>query len=166
MDSAPAVTRRHVLRLIGGAALAAVPALYVAGEASAKRAWCRLDPTVWVDGQVVHLYVSGLLDVEYDVSGPTKVVIRVPPEVAYALLEQDAGFGQGYDISFAADRKLKAEDNKLEIAADVFVPATAQGKGQPILVEWVPDGTVEVAAKKEGTTNAWIGCETKIKRGN
>jgi hypothetical protein len=158
------LSRRRALRLAVGFGLAAVPAFRLADEAAAGRTWCRRDPTVKVDGQVLHLWVSGLLDTHYDVSGPTKVVIRVPPKVSYELLEQDAGFGKGYAISFVADAKLKTTTRQLDIAADVYVPATASGKGQPVLVEWIPDGTVEVAAKKQGTTNAWITAATKIKR--
>lgn len=165
MDTHRILSRRRALRLAGGAALAAVPARRLAGEVGAARTWCRCDPTVRVDGKVVHLYVSGLLDVKYDVAGPTKVVIHVPPKVSYALLEQDAGFGKGYAISFVADSKLTADSKQVNIAADVYVPTTTSGKGQPILVEWILDGTVQVAAKKEGVTNTWITAATKIKRG-
>ncbi len=68
-------------------------------------------------------------------------------------------------IAFIEDAKLEAKNNKLELAAEVFVPATRAGKGQPILVEWTPDGTVKVADKKQGKTNQWISAATTIKRG-
>lgn len=163
METTRTLTRRQSLRLLAGVALATIPAVRFTNDAAAGRSWCRYDPTVVVDGKIVHLWVSGLLDTTYTVNGPTQVVIRVPVGVAFELLDQDAGFGLGYDISFVEDPKLKVLVKHLEIAADVFVPTDDSGKGQMILVEWIPDGTVDVAADKQGVTNSWLTVATKIK---
>lgn len=162
METIRTLTRRQSLQLLGGFAIAAIPAFRLTNEAAAGRSWCRYDPTVSVAGKIVHLWVSGLLNSTYDVNGPTRVVIRVPVGIAVELLDQDAGFGQGYDISFVDDPKLKVLPKHLEVAADVFVPTNDAGKGQTILVEWIPDGTVEVAADKQGITNSWLTVATKI----
>jgi hypothetical protein len=153
----PTLSRRRALRL------AAVPAVQLAGEVPAGRTWCRFDPTVSIDGQIVHLWVSGLLDEHYDVAGSTQVVFRIPPGVQHELLAQDASFGLGYGISFQEDRKLKAT-GKIEITAEVYVPATRTDKNQPILVEWIPDGTVKTSDARQGKIDTWITAATKLKR--
>jgi hypothetical protein len=156
------LSRRHALRLAGGL-LAAPLGLRLAGSVSAGRGWCRADPTVQVNGQIVHLYVSGQLDQTYDVAGPTQVVVHVPDGVETAVLDQDDGFGQGYNIWFVTDPRLKATNAGIGLSADVYVPATAKGKGQPILLEWVPDGVVKASGSKQGTTNQVISLPTQIK---
>jgi hypothetical protein len=92
-------------------------------------------------------------------------VFRVPPKLTASIQDQDEGFGKGYVISIVTDKKLKATGTRLDFVADVYVPATISGKNQPILVEWMPDGMIEVAASKMGKTNNWITVGTKIKRG-
>ena len=160
------LSRRHALRLLAAASAAAlVPARALRPmPASAARVWCRTDPQLLVDGLVANLYVSGLVDTTYDTAGPIRIDVRVPLGVETAVLATDAGFGYGYDLRFVEDKGLKAAPKEVQVVAEVYVPATAAGKGQPIRVEWVPDGTVLVAASKEGTTNQWISASTKLKR--
>jgi hypothetical protein len=163
MPPLAAISRRRALRLAIGAGTGLVVAHRAVRRAGAYRGWCRSDPTIRIEGAVVHLWVSGRLDEAYGVAGPTRVVFWVPPGTACELLEQDAGFGQGYEITYAEDDKLDAKHNKREIAADVYVPTTDAGSSQPILVEWIPDGTVKRADTRRGKTNEWITAATKIK---
>jgi hypothetical protein len=59
-------------------------------------------------------------------------------------------------------RALKAGS---KVVAEVYVPAAVTGKDRPILVEWVPDGTVLTSNGKSGTTNQRIAAAAKLKRG-
>jgi hypothetical protein len=51
------------------------------------------------------------------------------------------------------------------VVAEVYVPAAVTGKDLPILVEWVPDGTVLTSNRESGTTNQRIAAAAKLKRG-
>lgn len=162
MDSTAALTRRQLLRLLGGATLAVVPALGVLERAGAARAWCRLDPTFRVEDLVGNVYVSGELDQAYDVTGPIQLRFTAPDGCTVELLASDPGFGQGYDVSYASDPTLKNTDKEIELRIDVFVPAVSDKLA--ILVEFVPDGVVKAADKKVGATNRWIAVKTELRR--
>src|SRR4051794_4662388 len=96
------MNRRHVLRLVGGAALAAVPALRLAGEAAAGRTWCQTDPVVKIDGKTADVFLSSYTDLNAAAIGPAQLVITVPVGVSAVLLAVDRSFGGwGYQISFA-----------------------------------------------------------------
>jgi hypothetical protein len=162
MTTAPTLTRRHALRLAGGAVLAAVPALRLAGEASAGRSWCRVDPSFWVDGLVGNVYVSGDLNRDYDTTGPIRLTFTVPEGTNVQLLTSDDGFGQGYEVVHQWTERLHNDHKKIEIEIEVVVPALSDKL--PVRVEFVPDGTVEVEDRKDGTTNKRIKVKTQLKK--
>lgn len=162
MTTNQSMTRRHALRLLGGAALAAVPALRLAGDAAAGRSWCRLDPSFLVDGLVGNVFVSGELDRAYDTTGPIQLNFTVPEGTYVELLSSDPGFGHGYDISYSYQPKLKNDHKKIEIEIDVLVPAISDDL--PIRVEFVPNATVEVEDRKDGKTNKRIKVKTQLKK--
>ena len=155
-------SRRHVLKLVAGAALAAVPALRVVEEAAAARGWCRLDPTFLVDGFVGNVYVSGELDTTYDTTGPIQMLFRVPAGCRVDLLSTDPGFGHGYDIAYDYSPDLKTDHKKIDIEIQVFVPSVTDKL--PIRVEFVPNTTVEVEDRKDGNTNKWIKVKTRLRK--
>lgn len=151
-----------MLRLAGGAALAAVPALRLAGEASAARAWCRADPSFLVDDLVGNVYVSGQVDKTYDVTGPIYLLFTVPVGTSVSLIASDDGFGQGYSIGYNEDAKLKNDDKHIDITVDVYVSTATSNL--PVRVEFVPDGTVDVADRKDGASNKKIHVKTQLKK--
>jgi hypothetical protein len=153
--------RRHALRLLGGAALAAIPAVRLAGDAAAGRSWCRVDPTFRVDGLVGNVYVAGELDRAYDTTGPIQLWFRAPAGSTIELLASDPGFGYGYDIYHIETAELKSDHKKIEIEIEVVVPARSE---LPIRVEFVPDGTIEVEDHKDGKTNKKIKVKTQLKK--
>lgn len=155
------LTRRQTLRIIGGAALA-VPLGLQVRDAGAARSWCRTDPTLSIGGLLANIYVSGEVDKRYDTSGPIKLVVLVPPGTATQVIAADNGFGYGYDIRFEPTKTLKNNRQRIELGVAVYVPGTAKGKNQAILVEFVPDGTVEVAARDVKPMNQWITLKTKL----
>jgi hypothetical protein len=162
MNATRTLTRRHAFRLLGGAALAAVPALRLAGEAAAGRSWCRVDPSFLVDGLVGSVYVSGDVDKTYDTTGPIQLRFTVPAGTDVQLLAADDGFGQGYAIVHDWTDKLHNDHKQIEIEVEVLVPAGSDKL--PVRVEFVPDGTVEVADRKDGTTNKRIKVKTQLKK--
>ncbi len=163
MDTSTAISRRRLLRFIGGATLATVPVLGLTSQASAgSRMWCRYDPTFSVDGVIGNVYVSGELDQAYDVTGPVKLRFTLPEGSNFKLLATDAGFGQGYDISVEFDRSLKSDERSIAIDIEALVPAISDKL--PILIEFVPDATIIVAAKQSGTTNKWLKVSTKPRK--
>src|SRR5688500_2127248 len=90
-------------------ALAILAALLIATTpgADAGRSWCRKDPVVRIGGEVVSIYVSSYAEALTSVTGPTEVVITVPPGVRTALLRTDDGFGFGYAVRFAESSRLR-----------------------------------------------------------
>src|SRR5688572_15001454 len=73
------------------AALAALAALAAAARGvDARRAWCRTDPIVIIDGAIVDVFVSAplgeLVTAILTVTGPNKIVVTVPEGVNAWLL--------------------------------------------------------------------------------
>jgi hypothetical protein len=161
-EVARGLTRRSLLRSSAGAALAALPMLALAGKAEAGRAWCRLDPTFLIDGYMGNVYVSGLIDRNYDVTGPTELIFTVPPGVTSQLIDADQGFGMGYKVTHATSSKLRNRSDRIEIQVSVRVPAKTSDL--PILVEFVPNGSVESPDHQDGKTNQWITVSTEIRK--
>jgi len=150
MHPSPVLTRRHALRLVGGAALAAVSALRLAGEASAGRSWCRYDPVIRVAGRVANVYVSTYVDAVVEATGATIVYVAVPPGAGGEVLDADPGFGHGYDVRFVERSELKATSKGVDIQVGAYVPAADT---EPLRVEVVASNG-KVRAKVEGTTNS------------
>lgn len=155
--------RRAALRLLAGSAAAlAVVATLGPRTAGATRVWCRTDPTFRVDGVVGNVYVSGLLDLAYDTTGPIELVFTAPTGCEVELLAVDPGFGFGYAVDVASSSALKNDGKRIGLLVDVRVPATTSDL--PILVEFVPDGSVRVADKKTGGTNRAVRVKTELER--
>ena len=155
------MSRRRALRL-GVVATLSLPTALSLRDAAAGRTWCRTDPLLSIGGVRANVYVSGLLDVRYDTSGPIGLVVRVPTGVLGEVLATDSGFGHGYEITFEERAKLRESSERIELEVAVYVPATESGKDQPILVEFVPEDAVEDAEKKAKRTNEWITIKTQL----
>jgi hypothetical protein len=146
----------EVVRRISLSAMICVLALLVlAMPASASVRWCRTDPVVDFNGMTTNTYVSTYAEALHGaVTGPTKVVYRLPSGVKSRLRYTDNGFGYGYDVVFEYDKRMKVNpDGTIPVEILVHVPA---GKPMPIIVEWEPVSVGAVTASAKGTTNKWI----------
>ena len=149
------IGRRAAALLMLGAALGAT-----APGAAALRHWCRTDPVVTIRGDVADVFVSGPLDAPVLVTGPNRIVIRVPTGVDATLIASTLGFGKGEEVSFEHVRSLKATDRGTEVVVKVYVPAV---NAMPVLVEFAPRIVGILApASVEGTANTWVTLRTVL----
>ncbi len=129
--------------------------------ANAGTGWCRTDPAVAVDGHLANVFVSGPLDAPLLVTGPTHIVVTVPPGVDTILVASSLGFGQGEIVEFAESPSLKATAESIDVRIKVYVPATDDT--MPVLVEFAPEVVGILApSAAEGTANTWISVKTEI----
>ena len=155
MNQPPTLTRRRALRLLGGAVLAAVPAVRFAGEATAARAWCRADPVLRIAGQRAHVYISSPAEMLESATDKIRLTVTLPPRVEGRLLDIAADFGEGYDVRFATSTALQVAGGKVPVLIAVYCPA--RDGALPVVVELAPVGTGPLAASTaQGSANAWI----------
>jgi hypothetical protein len=157
-DSLSRQTRRDAMRLLGLAALT-LPAALRPRAADATRGWCRFDPVVMIDGQFADIFISSYLEMQLLATGPTQVVVTVPPGVRARLVATDLGFGgHGYDVSFAESRKLADTKRVLEVQIKVLTPAEDSSEGPlPLKVDFAPVGDGRLApGSAEGLANTWV----------
>ena len=128
--------------------------------AAALRQWCRTDPVVTIRGDIADVFVSGPLDAPAQVTGPNRIVIRVPTGVNATLIASTLGFGKGEEVSFEYVHSLKATDQGTEVVVKVYVPAV---NAMPVLVEFAPRIVGILApASVEGTANTWVTLRTVL----
>ncbi len=150
------IGRRAAALLVLGAVVGAT-----APGAAALRQWCRTDPVVTIRGDVADVFVSGPLDAPVLVTGPNRIVIRVPTGVDATLIASTLGFGKGEEVSFEYVHSLKATDQGTEVVVKVYVPASDDA--MPVLVEFVPRIVGILApASAEGTANTWVTLRTVL----
>ena len=135
-------------------------ALAVQG-ANAGTGWCRTDPVVSLDAKPADIFVSAPLDAPTLVTGPTKIVITVPPGIDAMLIASGLGFGQGEAVEFAESPSLKATADRTDVRITVYVPATDDT--MPVLVEFAPEVLGILApSSAQGTANHWVSLRTWI----
>lgn len=115
--------RRHMLRMIGAAAVVAVPALGVAQSASAGRAWCRVDPLFTIDGYHFDIALSADEAMLASASGLRQITLRIPKGSVAELIFQDQGFGYGYTYKIIDDRRQSSIQNFSSVGVEVVAPA-------------------------------------------
>ena len=150
--------RRDAVRLLGLAALA-LPAALRPRTADALRGWCRLDPIVTIDGQLASIFIASYLEMQLLATGPTEVVVTVPPGIRSRLVATDLGFGlHGYDVRFAESDELTATQDGLEVQIKVVVPARDAADGPlPVTVDFIPLGFGRLTpGSAEGLANTWV----------
>ncbi len=129
--------------------------------ALAGTGWCRTDPAIAIDGHLANVFVSAPLDAPLLVTGPTHIVVTVPPGVDTILVASSLGFGQGEIVEFAESPSLKATAESIDVRIKVYVPATDDT--MPVLVEFAPEVVGILApAAAEGTANTWISVKTEM----
>ncbi len=137
-------SRRHVFRLFGGAALAAVPALQIAENASAARGWCRADPLLRIAGQSVHVYISSLDAMLKSATGKIRLTVMVPAGIEGKRIDVLTDFGKGYDIRFLPVSNLKVLSGRVPTLLTVYCPA--RDATLPVIVDFTPVGSGPLTA--------------------
>jgi hypothetical protein len=138
METAALLTRRNALRLIGGMTLASLPALALVEQAQAGRAWCRVDPDVYLEGTFVRVDVAVPQEYLPLVCGPTKLWFNLPSAVDRRLDWADAGFnGLGYDVGFSTAYQPNKPCAKFSVNLSVKVPIS-NGTKVPIWCSATP----------------------------
>ena len=136
-----------------------VAALATATDAAAIRTWCRTDPVVAIDGELADVFVAAPANAPLLVTGPNRIVVKVPPGVRARLVASDVGFGKGEEVTFEESRKLRVTDDGIEVRVEVYVPATDDD--MPVRVEFAPRVVgILSPASAEGTANAWVSLQT------
>jgi hypothetical protein len=154
------MTRRRAVRLLGGAALAAVAAGVAIGRAEAARTWCRTDPVVMIDGKVADIWLGSYSDLHSTATGPAQIVVSVPKGVATQLLACDLGFGRlGYEVSFQVDTSLTRTKRGPRVIVSAYVPSS--DPSLPLTVEFAPRSSGLTAAGASGSVNDWVTLQTR-----
>lgn len=159
--AAESMSRRGMLRLMGGAALAAVPAVALVSDASAGRSWCRMDPVLKIDGQVVDVYLESYQEMNTAATGPTQINVLIPKGSTGTVLATDRGFGgNGYSISFSTSSTLLKTNRHTQVQVSVYQPANASTL--PVKVYFTPrsTGVLKNASNIAGRANKWIVLKT------
>jgi hypothetical protein len=138
--------------------------LAVAFQPNTARAglgWCAGDPVIVVDGQLVDLLVSVMIDDLLKVNGPTQIVVTVPKGIDAMLLVASPGFGYGEEVSFDQSPSLKATAEGIEMRVEVYLPASDDA--MPVRLQIAPRviGLLHPATT-EDTANNWFHLETSL----
>jgi hypothetical protein len=159
--SVPLLSRRKAVQAIGGAFVAGWVIATSAHPAAAGRTWCKFDPVLKIDGQVVDIFVSSVVEMKRLATGPTKIIVELPYGSSGSVCAVDSGFGGwGYDIEFDVNQNLAKSDTHTQV--DILVLQPAAEKSLPVIVEFTPRGVgvLERASAVTGTANKWIAIET------
>jgi hypothetical protein len=153
------LSRRRALRLVAGSLLAVPAGLRLADPAAAAWTWCRTDPVIKVDGQVLDVFVSSDVAMKDASTGPTKIKIYVPTGSSVGVYATDQGFGDGYSITLATTSTLKKTATSTPIRVEVYVPSS--NGGLPVKVDITPRSIGRVkSATAQGWANAWVVART------
>lgn len=162
MQPVPRGDRRHLLAILGGAALSFVP-LLPEREASAGRSWCRVDPIFRIGGarigdvQDVHLWVAirwpDMREARRLSSGPVEVELLKPVGIEVERLDDRRGFGDGFAVQIRTDDRLAA-GVEVPLRFRVRVPFAEDARAWAYL-RAIDRGPVGVGSA-HGRTNEWL----------
>lgn len=159
------LSRRRATKLIAGAALAALPLAGVAKEASAGRAWCRMDPEFNINGELLHVYLSADERINKHVTGPSVVTLFVPTAASADFVWADDGFGGlGYTVSIKHVDWLTIDPESGKVAVEVETLTPCKEKYQ-VLAEAVHEkhsNNKVIWEQKKGVTNHRIRLKAKV----
>ncbi|HEX5500810.1 MAG TPA: hypothetical protein VFX03_16355, partial [Thermomicrobiales bacterium] len=129
-------------------------------SAAAGRGWCRSDPVLLIDGVLADLFSSVPLDDVLNVTGPTRIVVTTPKDIAISLAIPGLGFLRGEQVRFQRSRRLKRTADGIELKIKVLVPAREK---VPVEVDFAPRilGILK-PERADGHTNHWITLSTKL----
>ena len=148
----------------GGGILAA-PAAARASSALAIKGWCRRDPIVKIGELTVQIILSSDAAMHGRATGPTRIVIQVPPGVPTRFVADDPGFGNlGYDVSFVESHDLVASNRSIGMVLAAYAPAANPPEGPlPLVLELFPLGDGDpVVERAEGLANEWVSLHANV----
>jgi len=129
--------------------------LVAAPEANAARTWCRTDPVISINGQIVDVLVLAPNEDLPKITGATRVEVTVPSGVSAKLIATDRGFGFGETVTFSSSDTLRATAQGIDVDVRVYVPASTSTV--PIQVQFIPRSKGLVSpASVTGTSNSWV----------
>jgi len=121
--------------------------------------WCRRDPIVKIGDLTVDIVLSSYFDMNEHATGPTQLVITVPPGIPTRFVADDPGFGRhGYDVRFIESSDLNVDDCFVDVQVKAYTPAANPPEGPlPILLNVTPLGDGRPASGEiEGLANEWV----------
>lgn len=128
--------------------------------AGAGAGWCRSDPIMLIQGNIVDIFVTGPLLAPLQVTGPNQIVVRTPPGIDSTLLLAGPGFGRGEKVTTETAHHLKVHDDEFEVEVRVYVPARSN---IDIGVEFAPNILGILAPDTaEGKANKWVTLRTTL----
>lgn len=114
-------------RLFLASVVGLLAVVMVTAPASAGRAWCRADPILIVDDQVIDIQVASSLEMYGSATGPIKLVVTVPRDTNAFFVLNDLGFLRGYETEIKHRRRDRGP-----IKVEVLAPA--QDSSLPVSV--------------------------------
>lgn len=156
MNPASSDRRRRLVRgLLSGLLLLTALFLVTAPGVDAARSWCRTDPIISINGQIVDVLVLAPNEDLSKITGATRVEVTVSSGVNAKLIATDRGFGFGETVTFSSSDTLRATAQGIDVDVRVYVPATSSTV--PIQVQFVPRSKGLVSpASVTGTANSWV----------
>jgi hypothetical protein len=150
------MTRRQSLKLLAGAALAAVSALSTVNNALAGITWCRVDPFVKINGVALKIYPERDSNAANICNGPIKLNFVVPPDADCRVINADQGFGYGYDISFTPSSMYSGNIYRV----NMYVPAP--DSSMAVRLTCNPLDPSSTTTRSVGTSNSWVTVTTRV----
>lgn len=128
--------------------------------AEAGRGWCRTDPLMLIDGDLVDIFCTAPLSMLLSATGPNEIVVTVPKGVKAYLVLAGIGFGRGEIVRIEKSADLEKKRRSVEVHVDVFIPAR---ENLEVGVEFAPRilGILNPDTA-EGFANSWVTLKTKL----
>jgi len=170
IQSRSPVSRRQFSRLLAGGSLAVVAGglatVATVKPASAGRSWCKTDPEFLINGKLLHVYLSGPVELHQTVTGPSQVTLYVPSNgVDAQFIWADDGFGGlGYtwDIHKVDWLVFDPLTEVVQFEVQTIVPASEQ---LVVVVEAVHEpksGLHRSVDQRRGFTNLSMKLRSKL----
>lgn len=146
---------------------ALIALLVVIAPTSAGRAWCRADPVLLINGDVVDIQVGSSPEMSGAATGPIEMVVSVPRGTRANVVLNDFGFGRGYSI-----KTEQVDGLPKGVRASVAVRAPASNGDLPVSV-YGTRVSVDVAGllklrpnllwagQAQGSANGWVVLEVR-----
>jgi hypothetical protein len=142
--------RRFAPRLLP---LLALMLLLSTQGASAARGWCLADPHISVGGRTSNITVGYDASYANTTTGPIQLIVTVPKGKTVQILQQDPGFGYGWQITVQVSSKLPVTPGPTSVQLSVYVPAAT---ALPIQIVSDPDCSPCPTTTRTTTANTWI----------
>jgi hypothetical protein len=136
------------------ATLAAAGTAMLNRSADAARGWCRSDPLIRIEDELVYVVFSAPVSIRRRVTGPTEIVVRVPTGVETEVISEGSGFGEGEIVRFEEMAGAVMFGSNIPIEIEATVPAR---EDLPIAMEFARRTRGRHTPERaEGWTNNWL----------